>query len=76
MANMLVLCGQPELDAESIPADQMNVYKKAVGLRARRGTIFCAVGPGSESRVFDVSYLVNAKVSSRPTTVERLIYPL
>lgn len=55
MANMLVLCGQPELDAESIPAVQMNAYKKVVGLRAKRALIFWAAGAGGESRVFNVS---------------------
>ena len=75
MENMLVLCGQPELDAKSIPAVQMNAYKKVVGLRARRAPIFWAVGPDGESRVFNVSYLVDAKISLRPTTMERLMYP-
>jgi hypothetical protein len=55
-------------------AAQSNAHKKWLGLTRCRAPIFWAVGPGGDSRVFNVIYRDNERIALIPTSNQDLLY--
>ena len=63
-----------EEEISSIQGAERNAFKKVIGLRLSRAPIFWALGPGNESRVFEVKYGADEEVMLVPSEDKTLAY--
>ena len=72
-ANLRNCCIAGDHDCLGAKPDQRNAHKKWLGLMRSRAPLFWAVGPASESRVFDVRYNGNS-ISLTAVSIEKLTF--
>jgi hypothetical protein len=66
LARMNQCCAEGDSEC-SAPKARMNAHRKVAGLKRCRAPIFWAVGPGGDSRVFQVSYRNDGSIALRQT---------
>ena len=74
LANLEHCCTAGAHEVETNAA-QANAHKKWRGLMRSRAPVFWAVGPGGDSRVFNVIYRDDGCIALIPTSHQDLLYP-
>jgi hypothetical protein len=72
LENLQRCCAAGVHDCLTAKSDRKNAHKKWLGLRRSRAPIFWAIGPGGDSRVFDVLYNEGSPIALEPTALEKL----
>lgn len=65
----------PESEISEFKGVARNAFKKIIGLRLSKASIFWALGPGGRSIIFKVKYGPNDEVMLVPTDEKALTYP-
>lgn len=65
-------CIEVDLDYSSASPKRINAHNKLLGLRRCRAPLFWALGPGGDSRLFEVSYSSEGDISLNRTSDDRL----
>ncbi len=71
LAHMNQCCAEGDVRC-SAPGARKNAHRKVTGLRRCGAPLFWALGPGGDSKVFDVSYSDGGVISLNQTSEEKL----
>jgi hypothetical protein len=74
LSNLHKSCAEGDLDYSSASRARINAHKKWLGLRRCKAPLFWALGPGGDSRLFEVSYSSGGDVTLNMTSDEQLLF--
>lgn len=72
LANLKECCAQGDHDCSLASKERINAHKKWKGLRRSHAPLFWALGPGGDSRVFNVSYSTDGIITLEKTSDAQL----
>jgi hypothetical protein len=72
LAHLNDCCAEGEHDCSAAKLGRRNAHKKWLGLNRCRAPIFWALGPGSDSRVFNVTHRDDIPIALNQTSEEKL----
>lgn len=74
LINMQLSCVEGRLDYSSASNARKNAHNKWLGLQRCHAPLFWALGPGGDSRLFEVSYSAEGNISMNRTTDNYLYF--
>jgi len=74
LINMQLSCDEGSLDYSSASKARKNAHNKWLGLQRCRAPLFWALGPGGDSRLFDVSYSSEGNIALSRAADTRLYF--
>ena len=72
LINLHKSCAEGDLDCNSVSPARRNAHKKWLGLQRCNAPLFWALGPGGDSRLFEVSYSSKGAITLNTTSDEQL----
>ena len=72
LINLRKSCAEGDLDLSTATPVRINAHKKWLGLRRCQAPFFWAIGPGGDSRLFEVFYSSAGDITLNATTDDRL----
>lgn len=74
LMHMMEICTDGSLDSSTIAPAKVNAHRKCLGLRRCNAPFFWALGPDNDSRLFNVLYHDNGKITFESISCDNLYW--
>lgn len=74
LANMHKSFSEGNLDNPSVPPERINAHRKCIGLQRCQAPLFWVLGPGGDSRLFEVTYSFDGEIKLQRTSDDQLYF--